>query len=338
MLRRLGDLSLIMRAVGSLRIASVIHLATMVVAAANISWLGSSVDVSYGINIPSTNDLSYSRGTIYLRIQTSSSYSWIALCIGDSMVNSTMFIIYADGKGNVTLSTRTAFDYNMPKYKAPYDSEVQATLLEGSEEVGGNITANIRCGNCPIITTSWCYAARSGEPMDNADKDASIDQHDTDDLFLWNVTRAYGGPDSNPFLDSTSSVTTSSTVTSPFTTNVFSTSTPTSTPAAHARKAISGGAIAGIVIAGLAMLVLCVGTCFFLKKRRKQRAGQPAEENTDVWNKPELHGTPKSLVELMGERDATELPIEHEPIGPVELAGDVEYTPAQASGRPYDRS
>lgn len=70
-----------------------------------------------------------------------STYNWIGLGIGSKMSGSAMFIIYADGKGNVTLSPRKGTGHVEPKY----DSTMKVQLLAGSGVVGGNLVANILC-------------------------------------------------------------------------------------------------------------------------------------------------------------------------------------------------
>jgi hypothetical protein len=60
------------------------------------------------------------------------------------MAQATIFVMYADGNGNVTLSGRAGGGgHVMPEP----DSALQAgiTLLEGSGIVNGKMVANVRC-------------------------------------------------------------------------------------------------------------------------------------------------------------------------------------------------
>jgi hypothetical protein len=60
------------------------------------------------------------------------------------MAGSTMFLMYADGNGNVTASVR---DGGRGHVQPTLDSTLQSglTLLAGSGIVGGNMVANLLC-------------------------------------------------------------------------------------------------------------------------------------------------------------------------------------------------
>lgn len=60
------------------------------------------------------------------------------------MAGSTIFVMYADGNGNVTASVR---DGGAGHVEPTLDSTMQAglSLMEGSGIVGGNMVANIHC-------------------------------------------------------------------------------------------------------------------------------------------------------------------------------------------------
>jgi hypothetical protein len=60
------------------------------------------------------------------------------------MAGATVFIIYQDGNGNVTISGR---DGGQGHDEPQVDTTLMAglTLLEGSGVVGGNMVANVHC-------------------------------------------------------------------------------------------------------------------------------------------------------------------------------------------------
>lgn len=110
-----------------------------------------------------------------------------------------MFIMYQDGKGNVTLSTRPGANHVMPTYKARSDVE----LLAGSGVVDGNMVANVKCSKCTGLDfsgqTNWISAWKSGDSLDSTNPAANIDQHDNVALFQVNLAKASISSDSNPF-------------------------------------------------------------------------------------------------------------------------------------------
>ena len=60
------------------------------------------------------------------------------------MAGASIFVMYADGTGNVTISAR---DGGQGHVEPQHDSTVQSgvTLLAGSGIVGGNMIANVHC-------------------------------------------------------------------------------------------------------------------------------------------------------------------------------------------------
>ncbi|KAL7902245.1 hypothetical protein HDV63DRAFT_361144 [Trichoderma sp. SZMC 28014] len=144
-------------------------------------------------------------GDIFFQLKAPTSWQWIGLGIGTSMPDSNMFIMYQDGKGNVTLSTRPGANHVMPTFKARSDVE----LLAGSGVVGGNMVANVRCGNCTNLDFSgqsnWISAWKSGDALDSTNPAAIISQHDSMTLFQVNLGKASISSDSNPFSGSSAS-------------------------------------------------------------------------------------------------------------------------------------
>ncbi|KAM0462810.1 hypothetical protein ACHAPV_003635 [Trichoderma viride] len=144
-------------------------------------------------------------GDIFFQLKAPTSWQWIGLGIGTSMPDSNMFIMYQDGKGNVTLSTRPGANHIMPTFKARSDVE----LLAGSGVVGGNMVANVRCSNCTNLDFSgqsnWISAWKSGDSLASTNPAAIITQHDSMTLFQVNLGKASISSDSNPFTGSSAS-------------------------------------------------------------------------------------------------------------------------------------
>ncbi|KAL6402745.1 hypothetical protein AUP68_14081 [Ilyonectria robusta] len=126
------------------------------------------------------------------------------------MSGSDMFVIYQDGSGNVTLSTRAGKGHYMPQYTQRSDIE----LLTGSGVVDGKMIANIRCSECDNLdlggSNSWIAAWKQGSSLDSSSLSASIQEHHGTDSFKVNFAKATITSDSNPFLNSSSNNSSSS--------------------------------------------------------------------------------------------------------------------------------
>lgn len=111
-----------------------------------------------------------------------------------------IFLMYTDGTGNITLSTRPGAPHIMPQYKARSDVE----LLSGSGVIGDKMVANVRCGDCTDAaltgSSGWISAWKVGNPINSQDKNAVIDYHDGHSIFKINLSNAVVDADSNPFM------------------------------------------------------------------------------------------------------------------------------------------
>ncbi|KAJ5825956.1 hypothetical protein N7474_003094 [Penicillium riverlandense] len=148
-------------------------------------------------------------GVPFFQIVASTSYQWVALGEGSQMPGANIFVIYASGSGNVTVSPRLGVGHFEPEF----NPNAQVSLLEGSGIQDGYMTANIRCDSClhwpggSLDTASpasnWIWAVKEGSPLDTTDKSASIVQHDTEGNQAIDLTQATissaNTADSNPF-------------------------------------------------------------------------------------------------------------------------------------------
>ncbi|TEY87364.1 hypothetical protein BOTCAL_0003g00450 [Botryotinia calthae] len=164
---------------------------------------------SYSVGISSSNS-----NNVYFQLTAPTSYQWVALGIGSQMSGSTIFVMYSDGTGNVTLSPRKGTGQVEPKY----DRSITVELLSGSGIVDGNMVANVLCTSCSSklssttsTSSNWIAAWNSGSALDTTDTSTSIRQHSGSNhkSFTFDLSQAQLESDSNPFT-STSAATTSS--------------------------------------------------------------------------------------------------------------------------------
>ncbi|KAI1485115.1 hypothetical protein F5X96DRAFT_369013 [Biscogniauxia mediterranea] len=165
--------------------------------------------ICYQVGVPESSAASSSGGgNIYLQLRAPTSYAWVALGTGTSMTGSNMFVLYADGQGNVTVSPRSGSGHVPPAYNADADLELLAG--SGVDDDAGTMTANVRCGNCESwsggemslssTSTDWIAAWQAGDPLDSADADATIERHDAHAGFTFDLTQAQVSSDANPYL------------------------------------------------------------------------------------------------------------------------------------------
>lgn len=122
------------------------------------------------------------------------------------MADANIFLMYADGNGNVTISPRQASGHIMPTVA---DNGADLELLDGSGVSDGFMTANVRCSNCESwksstmdlagSSSSWVAAWREGSAINSAQVDARISQHSDPTSFNIDLTQATVASDSNPF-------------------------------------------------------------------------------------------------------------------------------------------
>lgn len=167
--------------------------------------LNGNNDVCLQIAIPESSASSGS-GNIYFQITAPDSYSWVGIGTGRGMSDANIFIMYANGDGNVTISPRQAPGEVMPTVVA---NGADLTLLDGSGVSNGVMTANVRCSNCESwksstldlagASTNWIAAWRQGSALNSQDVSERITQHSDTDEFVVNLSQASVTSDSNPF-------------------------------------------------------------------------------------------------------------------------------------------
>lgn len=161
--------------------------------------VGESDDIRFQWGVPEASASSGS-GDVYFQLAAPDSYAWVGLGIGQRMRGAQIFLMYQDGDGGVTLSTREGVGHVMPEYVERADFEV----LEGSGVANGTMRANVRCGSCDDLdlsgTNGWITAWKSGEPLDSSSVEAQITFHDSMTVFQVDFADATISSNSNPFL------------------------------------------------------------------------------------------------------------------------------------------
>ncbi|KAL5596946.1 hypothetical protein BROUX41_006380 [Berkeleyomyces rouxiae] len=157
--------------------------------------------------------ISSNSGNLYIQMQASTGYSWVSVGQGSGMAGANMFVMYTDGTGNVTVSTRYASGEVTPDVH----SDSRITLLEGSGVANDVMTANFVCENCDswnggsmslgASDTQWISAWRSGAALNSDSTSASITIHDGTDEFEVDLSAASIASDSNPFVSTAASTT-----------------------------------------------------------------------------------------------------------------------------------
>lgn len=132
------------------------------------------------------------------------------------MAGSNIFLMYQDGKGNLTLSPRTGVSYTEPKLDTS-DTAARLTLLAGSgvSSDGETMTANVACSNCQSwsggemsltsASAGWIGAWKAGSSLATTDQAATISHHDDHTQFKVDLTKASVSSDDNPFTTSRNS-------------------------------------------------------------------------------------------------------------------------------------
>lgn len=162
-------------------------------------------DICYQVAVPEAS-ASNNGGNIYLQLRAPTSYSWVAFGTGQAMADSNMFVMYANGADNVTISPRTGTGHTMPLYNAI----TQMELLEGSGIDNGVMIANVRCGNCgswpggsmSLASDAADYIAawRTGDSVNSNATDAPIRYHDAHDEWKFDLTQGTISDNTNPFV------------------------------------------------------------------------------------------------------------------------------------------
>ncbi|KAI1294538.1 iron reductase domain protein [Xylaria venustula] len=179
-------------------------------AAATVSHC-STTNVCYQVGVPEVS-ASSGKGNIYLQLRAPTTYSWVALGTGTQMSGANIFVMYADGAGNVTVSARKGTGHVEPEHQ----TDTQLVLLAGSGIVdnGNTMLANVRCANCEswdggslsLTSTDANFIAawKEGSALNSKSLEEGINKHDSHDRFTFDLAKATVTDDTNPFVAASS--------------------------------------------------------------------------------------------------------------------------------------
>ncbi|KAI1347384.1 hypothetical protein F5Y01DRAFT_295334 [Xylaria sp. FL0043] len=143
-----------------------------------------------------------------MQLRAPTTYEWVALGTGSQMSGANIFVMYADGTGNVTVSPRKGVGHVEPQHQT--DTQIELLAGSGIVDNGDTMLANVRCANCEswsggsLSLTSanahFIAAWKSGSALNSKSLSADISQHDSHDQFVFDLTAATLADDTNPFV------------------------------------------------------------------------------------------------------------------------------------------
>ncbi|KAJ3545002.1 hypothetical protein NM208_g2739 [Fusarium decemcellulare] len=163
-----------------------------------------SDDVKFRWGVPNITASSGS-GDVYFQLDAPDTYAWVGLGIGSWMRNADIVVMFQNGEGNVTLSTRAGRHHIMPHYT----ERPNIHLIEGSGVHAGRMVANVRCSNCQNLDVngenSWVAAWSKGNSLDSTNPASNIWFHEGKTIMNVDFAQARISSDRNPFLSSVGS-------------------------------------------------------------------------------------------------------------------------------------
>ncbi|KAF4594669.1 Carbohydrate-binding domain family 9-like protein [Ophiocordyceps camponoti-floridani] len=139
---------------------------------------------------------------VMFQLQAPTTYRWVGLGIGSQMRGADMFVVYASGSDNVTLSTRRGTGHAPPQPAERSD----VVLDEGSGISDGVMTANVRCSGCDSLnldgSNEWIAAWQQGAAINSRSTSAPIAKHDGFNSFSVDMAQARGANNRAPFFGS----------------------------------------------------------------------------------------------------------------------------------------
>ncbi|KAJ3568855.1 hypothetical protein NPX13_g6278 [Xylaria arbuscula] len=190
-------------------------ITTAALSALTYSAFGTAATVSrcpetnlcYQVGVPEVS-ASSGEGNIYMQLRAPATYSWVALGTGQQMKGANIFVMYADGNGNVTVSPRYGVGHQEPEHQT--DTKLELLAGSGIIENGNTMLANVRCSNCESWSSgslsltdssaNFIAAWKKGNALDSSSAEAEISYHDSHDQFTFNLARATITNDENPFV------------------------------------------------------------------------------------------------------------------------------------------
>ncbi|KAL5346381.1 hypothetical protein ACLOAV_008651 [Pseudogymnoascus australis] len=119
------------------------------------------------------------------------------------MAGSTIFAVYSDGNGNVTVSPRDGAGHFEPQHS----SSKSVTILDGSKADANTVVANFKYrateSQLDVQSTASPFigAWKEGAAFDTTNLEQALDHHDDKRIYTLNLAQANVGISANPFLD-----------------------------------------------------------------------------------------------------------------------------------------
>ncbi|KFZ25026.1 hypothetical protein V502_00490 [Pseudogymnoascus sp. VKM F-4520 (FW-2644)] len=160
------------------------------------------INYTLGVSSPSRDD---GFGDVFISVSFRPRYQWVAIGIGSQMRGSTIFVIYTDGRGNVTVSPRDGQGHHQPLF----NSSSTVTVLDGSGANAQLVKANFRyaapAGKINLLNQKAAFIGswKEGVAFSTMDKQVVLSYHDGQSKFVLNVEGADVGNSSNPFVRGT---------------------------------------------------------------------------------------------------------------------------------------
>ncbi|KFY48971.1 hypothetical protein V495_00863 [Pseudogymnoascus sp. VKM F-4514 (FW-929)] len=172
-------------------------------ALATLASFSPTTGITYSVGIPtSTRTSTTSHGDIFISVSFPAKYQYVGFGIGTQMAGASIFVVYTDGKGSVTVSPRDGLGHFEPLH----DTSKSVTLLDGSKADADTVVANfkysatenalqIQSSASPFIG-SW----KEGPAFDTTDLAQTIDHHDDHSIYTLNLRDANVLDSANPFV------------------------------------------------------------------------------------------------------------------------------------------
>ncbi|KAF4981048.1 hypothetical protein FZEAL_3100 [Fusarium zealandicum] len=161
-----------------------------------------SDDIKFRWGVPK-DAVDYGSGDFYFQIDAPDKYAWVGLGIGNMMRNAEIVVMFQDGEGNVTLSTRAGRHHSMPEYT----ERANVQLIEGSGVRDGRMVANVRYSNSQSLDLAgqnrWIAAWSRGDAFNSTNPFSNIFFHEGKTILEVDFAKARVALDRNPFIGST---------------------------------------------------------------------------------------------------------------------------------------
>ncbi|KFY93968.1 hypothetical protein V498_04142 [Pseudogymnoascus sp. VKM F-4517 (FW-2822)] len=159
--------------------------------------------INYAVGIPSsTSTSSTNLGDIFISVSFPAKYQYVGIGIGTQMAGSTIFAVYTDGNGNVTVSPRDGAGHFEPQHS----SSKSVTILDGSKADANTVVANFKYrateSQLDVQSTASPFigAWKEGAAFDTTNLEQALDHHDGKRIYTLNLAQANVWISSNPFL------------------------------------------------------------------------------------------------------------------------------------------